>query len=97
MYHFSISLDNPTTEYPLILFKSDSKSFSQFIAKNPDGYRGVSKAALQAYVNAQSGDPLCKGLDMSTIERSNFFDDKYLIGYDIVGVVLKPKISKPLR
>lgn len=53
-------------------------------SKNPDGYRGVSKAALQAYVDAHAGEDLYKDLDMSTIEASNFFDDKYLIGYDIV-------------
>ncbi len=53
-------------------------------SKNPDGYRGVSKAALQAYVDAHSGDVGHEGQSMATIEENNFFDDKYLIGYDVV-------------
>ena len=52
-------------------------------SKNPDGYRGISKAALEAYVEAHKGEDLHKGQSMATIEENNFFDDEYLIGFNI--------------
>ena len=51
-------------------------------SKNPDGYRGVSRAALEAYVAAHKDEPLHKDQSMATIEANNKFDDKYLLGFD---------------
>jgi hypothetical protein len=52
-------------------------------SKNPDGYRGVSRAALEAYVEAHKDEDLHKGQSMATIDANNSFDDKYLIGFDV--------------
>lgn len=57
-------------------------------SKNPDGYRGASIAAIKAFIDAHYGEDLYKGekgnLGWEDVEASNFFDDKYMIGYDVV-------------
>ena len=56
-------------------------------SKNPDGYRGASIEAIKAFITAHYGEDLYKGeegnLDWSNVEGSNYFDDKYMLGYNI--------------
>ena len=55
--------------------------------KNPDGVRGASIAAIKAFIEAHTGEDLYKdeegNLDWNDVEGSNFFDNKYMVGYNL--------------
>lgn len=52
-------------------------------SKNPDGYRGASIAAIEAFAAANAGKGIYVDSSMETIKENNFFDDKYIIAYNV--------------